>query len=106
MFNDLTFVLKVACHYVLSLITGENGTGKELVAREIHSKSGRADEMNVFVDMRSTGNPLLRANLFGHVKGEFTDAREDREGKFDWRQPYAFMDEKGTYPFIHVNETA
>lgn len=64
------------------LITGENGTGKELVARAIHKKSLRADKDFITVDMGAVPDNLLESELFGHKKGAFTDAREDRTGKF------------------------
>ncbi|NVO20160.1 MAG: sigma-54-dependent Fis family transcriptional regulator [Bacteroidetes bacterium] len=65
------------------LITGENGTGKELVAREIHRLSGRSQEILVTVDMGAISDTLFESELFGHVKGAFTDAREDRAGKME-----------------------
>jgi len=65
------------------LILGENGTGKELVARAIHQKSPRAGEVFVTVDLSSIPETLFESELFGHVKGAFTDAREDRIGRFE-----------------------
>lgn len=64
------------------LITGENGTGKELVACEIHLRSNRNSELMVTVDMGAVHETLFESELFGHKKGAFTDAREDRTGKF------------------------
>jgi two-component system response regulator HydG len=65
------------------LILGENGTGKELVAREIHRQSHRFKEIFVGVDMSAVPETLFESELFGHVKGAFTDAREDRAGRFE-----------------------
>lgn len=96
MINVLNIVQKVAATDANVLITGENGTGKELVAREIHSKSGRADEIMVSVDMGSIPETLFESELFGHVKGAFTDAREDRRGKFELASGGTlFLDEIG-----------
>ena len=78
------------------LITGENGTGKELVAMEIHRKSGRSGELMVTVDMGSLTETLFESELFGHVRGAFTDAREDRKGKIETAQNSTlFLDEIG-----------
>jgi len=65
------------------LILGENGTGKELVAHEIHKQSDKADEIFVSVDMGSLSESLFESEIFGHTKGAFTDAREDRPGRFE-----------------------
>lgn len=65
------------------LILGENGTGKELVARALHQHSHRADDIFVSVDMGSINENLFESELFGHVKGAFTDARDDRPGRFE-----------------------
>lgn len=83
MINVMNIVRKVAGTDANVLITGENGTGKELVAREIHRLSGRSGELLVTVDMGSLTETLFESELFGHVKGAFTDAREDRMGKFE-----------------------
>jgi DNA-binding NtrC family response regulator len=65
------------------LILGENGTGKEVIAREIHRKSKRSGEIFLSVDMGSLSDSLFESEMFGHVKGSFTDAREDRTGRFE-----------------------
>ncbi len=76
-------VRKVAGTDANVLILGENGTGKELVARSLHRASERAEEIFVAVDLGSIPETLFESELFGHVKGAFTDAREDRSGRFE-----------------------
>ena len=65
------------------LILGENGTGKELVARALHRNSPRREEVFISVDMGAVSESLFESELFGHVKGSFTDARSDRVGRFE-----------------------
>ncbi|MDN5201091.1 sigma-54 dependent transcriptional regulator [Fulvivirgaceae bacterium BMA10] len=65
------------------LILGDNGTGKEMVARAIHRNSPRAEEVFISVDMGAIQENLFESELFGHKKGAFTDAREDRIGRFE-----------------------
>ncbi|PKA97898.1 DNA-binding NtrC family response regulator [Flavobacteriaceae bacterium MAR_2009_75] len=79
----LKLVSKVAKTDVNVLITGENGTGKELIARELHRLSSRNNEVFISVDMGSISENLFESELFGHTKGSFTDAKEDRAGKFE-----------------------
>ena len=79
----LKTVEKVATTDTNILITGENGTGKELIARSIHRLSGRSQELMVPVDMGAISGTLFESELFGHVKGAFTDARENRTGKIE-----------------------
>ncbi len=79
----LKLVGKVAKTDVNVLVTGENGTGKELIARELHGLSNRKDEVFISVDMGSISENLFESELFGHVKGSFTDAKENRAGKFE-----------------------
>jgi DNA-binding NtrC family response regulator len=74
---------KVAKTDVNVLITGENGTGKELIARELHRLSSRKKEVFIPVDMGSISESLFESELFGHTKGSFTDAKENRVGKFE-----------------------
>jgi DNA-binding NtrC family response regulator len=81
--NVLSTVKKVAATDANILITGENGTGKELIAREIHNLSKRHNEIMVSVDMGAIPETLFESELFGHVKGAFTDAKENRAGKFE-----------------------
>lgn len=96
MINVMNIVRKIAPTDANVLITGENGTGKELVAREIHNLSGRSGELMVSVDMGSITETLLESELFGHVKGAFTDARDERKGKFELANGGTlFLDEIG-----------
>ena len=65
------------------LILGENGTGKELVARAIHRQSARKDKVFMSVDLGAITETLFESELFGHVKGSFTDAKQDKPGRFE-----------------------
>jgi DNA-binding NtrC family response regulator len=96
MINVINIVRKVAVTDANILITGENGTGKELIAREIHNLSKRSNELMVTVDMGSITETLFESEMFGHVKGAFTDAKDDRKGKFEMAQNGTlFLDEIG-----------
>jgi DNA-binding NtrC family response regulator len=89
-------VKKVAGTDANVLLTGENGTGKEVVAREIHRLSPRSQEIMVGLDMGSISESLFDSELFGHMKGSFTDAKEDRAGKFEnANKGTLFLDEIG-----------
>lgn len=78
------------------LILGENGTGKELVARALHQKSNRKENVFINVDMGAITETLFESELFGHKKGSFTDAKEDRAGRFEVaNQGSLFLDEIG-----------
>jgi DNA-binding NtrC family response regulator len=100
--NVLNLVRKVARTNANVLITGENGTGKELIAQEIHRLSQRSSEVMVTVDMGSLSESLFESELFGHVKGAFTDARESRPGKFETaNKGTLFLDEIGNIS-IHL----
>jgi transcriptional regulator with PAS, ATPase and Fis domain len=95
-------VHKVAKTDANVLITGDNGTGKELIARELHRQSKRADEIMVTVDMGAISETLFESELFGHKKGSFTDACEDRAGKIEnANHGSLFLDEIGNLP-IHL----
>ena len=84
------------------LITGENGTGKEMLAREIHRQSMRCHKPMVALDMGAIPESLFESELFGHKKGAFTDAHTDREGKFlTANGSTLFMDEIGNLP-LHL----
>jgi DNA-binding NtrC family response regulator len=74
---------KVAVTDANVLILGENGTGKELVARALHSRSYRKEKPFISVDIGSLSNNLFESELFGHLKGSFTDALEDRTGRLE-----------------------
>jgi DNA-binding NtrC family response regulator len=91
-----TMIDKVAATEANILILGENGTGKELVARAIHQKSLRKDNSFVSVDMGAITETLFESELFGHRKGAFTDAKEDRPGRFELANGGTlFLDEIG-----------
>ena len=78
------------------LIMGENGTGKELIAREIHKLSERRNQVFISVDLGSLSEHLFESELFGHVKGAFTDAKEDKPGRFELADGGTiFLDEIG-----------
>lgn len=92
-------VEKVAKTDANVLIIGENGTGKELIAREIHLQSTRKDEVFVSVDLGSLSESLFESELFGSKKGAFTDAKEDRIGRFELASGGSlFLDEIGNVP--------
>lgn len=94
-----TLIDKVAATDANVLILGENGTGKELVARAIHQRSKRKDNTFVSVDMGAVSESLFESELFGHVKGSFTDAKEDRSGRFELANGGSlFLDEIGNLP--------
>ncbi len=81
------------------LIMGENGTGKELVARAVHRQSCRSDEVFISVDLGAIVPTLFESELFGHRKGAFTDAKEDRTGRFEIASGGTlFLDEIGNIP--------
>lgn len=91
-----TIIDKVAKTDANVLILGENGTGKELIARAIHQRSLRKDKSFVSVDMGAITETLFESELFGHKKGAFTDAREDRPGRFELANGGTlFLDEIG-----------
>lgn len=84
------------------LITGENGTGKDVIASRIHSLSERADKEMVCVDAGAIPESLFESELFGHVKGAFTDAHTDKDGKFTIaNRSTLFLDEIGNIP-LHL----
>lgn len=95
-----TLIEKVAITDANILITGENGTGKEMLAREIHAISNRKDKEMIAVDMGTITESLFESELFGHVKGSFTDAHSDRIGKFESADKSTlFLDEIGNLPY-------
>lgn len=89
-------IQKVAKTDANVLILGENGTGKELVARALHRNSARKDEIFISVDLGSIHENLFESELFGHVKGAFTDAKKDKTGRFELANGGTlFLDEIG-----------
>ena len=92
-------IAKVADTDANVLILGENGTGKELVARALHKNSRRDGEVFVSVDIGSLSQNLFESELFGYVKGAFTDAKDDRPGRFEIASGGTlFLDEIGNIP--------
>lgn len=92
---------KVAVTDANILITGENGTGKEVLAREIHRLSRRSGRQMVTVDMGAVSETLFESELFGYMRGAFTDAKSDKPGKMELAEGSTlFMDEIGnlSYP--------
>ena len=95
----MKIVVKVARTDANILITGENGTGKEMLAQEIHRLSTRKEHSMVTVDMGAISESLFESELFGHERGSFTDAYESRPGKFEAASGSSlFMDEIGNLP--------
>lgn len=95
----LRTIEKVAVTESTVLITGESGTGKELIARAIHEKSARANMPMIIVNCGAIPNELLEAELFGHVKGAFTGATQNRIGRFEAANGGTiFLDEIGELP--------
>jgi two-component system, NtrC family, response regulator HydG len=92
-------VARVAATDASVLLLGENGTGKEVVARAIHDASPRRDGPFVVVDLGAVPESLFESELFGHMRGAFTDAREDRAGRFEAASGGTlFLDEIGNIP--------
>ena len=90
---------KVAGTEARVLITGANGTGKEVVAHMIHENSSRAKKPMVEVNCAAIPSELIESELFGHVKGAFTDAQRDRKGRFEMADGGTlFLDEIGELP--------
>ncbi len=99
--NCFATIEKIAGTEANILLTGENGTGKELFAREIHRLSLRKSEIFATVDMGSVSPGLFESELFGHKKGAFTDAKDDRTGRVEVASGGSlFMDEIGNLPLI------
>ena len=81
--NVLQVMKKVARTDANVLVVGENGTGKELIVKEIHNHSHRAEEVFISIDIGTITETLFESEMFGHIKGAFTDAREDKTGWFE-----------------------
>lgn len=97
-----SIINKVAKTDANILILGENGTGKELVAKAIHKQSDRSENAFIGVDIGALSETLFESELFGHKKGAFTDAKEDRIGRFELaNQGTLFLDEIGNLP-LHL----
>ena len=95
-------IAKIAPTDATVLITGENGTGKDVLAREIHARSLRSERPMVAVDAGAIPETLFESELFGHVKGAFTDAYADHAGKFEQADGGTlFLDEIGNIP-LHL----
>ena len=95
----LELISRVAPSDANVLITGENGTGKGLVARALHALSSRASHSMITVNMGGLSETLFESELFGHVKGAFTDAKADRAGRFELAdESTLFMDEIANIP--------
>jgi DNA-binding NtrC family response regulator len=93
-------ISKVAATDANVLILGENGTGKELIAREIHRQSKRSSHDFVGVDLGALSESLFESEMFGHIRGAFTDAKEDRIGRFEVASGGTlFLDEIGNLSF-------
>lgn len=99
--TDLRHVVeKVAATDANILITGENGTGKDVLANEIHRLSARSGKKMLPVDMGAISETLFESELFGHVKGAFTDAKVDKPGKFELADGSTiFLDEIGNLSY-------
>lgn len=93
-------VTKVAATDANILITGENGTGKEVLTNEIHRLSNRSGKSLMTIDMGAVSETLFESELFGHVKGAFTDAKTDKAGKFELAEGGTlFLDEIGNLSY-------
>lgn len=98
--NVMDIIEKVSPTEACILILGENGTGKQHLAREIHKQSQQKSGPFIHVDLGSLSENLFESELFGHKKGAFTDAQEDKPGRFEMAENGTlFLDEIGNLPF-------
>ena len=89
-------IIKVSKTNAKVLITGLNGTGKEIVANQLHQRSNRSKSLMIKVNCAAIPNELIESELFGHIKGSFTSAIKDRKGKFELaNNGTLFLDEIG-----------
>jgi len=99
MLEVVNIINKVAATDANVLLLGDNGTGKELIARDIHNKSERRNKIFLSVDLGSLSENLFESELFGHVKGAFTGADNDKAGRFEIAEGGTlFLDEIGNLP--------
>lgn len=99
MLNVFKTIEKVAATDANVLILGENGTGKEMIARALHRRSARHENVFMNVDMGAISESLFESELFGYTKGAFTDAKEDKAGRFELaNRGTLFLDEIGNLP--------
>lgn len=99
MLEVLNIINKVADTEANVLLLGDNGTGKELIARDIRNKSGRRDKVFMAVDLGSLNENLFESELFGHVKGAYTGADTSKAGRFEIAEGGTlFLDEIGNLP--------
>jgi DNA-binding NtrC family response regulator len=99
--NILSVIDKVSNTDANILILGENGTGKELIAKELHRKSNRKNNPFITVDLGTLSESLFESELFGHKKGAFTDAKDERIGRFEIaNEGTLFLDEIGNIPIL------
>ena len=97
--NVIDRLRRIAATDATVLITGENGTGKEVIAQAIHQNSPRRNKRIVAINTGAIAENLVESELFGHVKGSFTDAVSDREGAFQYANGGTlFLDEIGDMP--------
>jgi DNA-binding NtrC family response regulator len=95
----LELITRVAASDANVLVTGEHGTGKEVVAHTLHALSGRADRPMITVNVGGLAEGVFESEIFGHVRGAFTDAREDRVGRFELADGGTlFLDEIANVP--------
>ncbi|MFC3811835.1 sigma-54-dependent transcriptional regulator [Lacihabitans lacunae] len=101
----LALINQVAATDANILLLGENGTGKDLIAKEIHRISDRSQKPFVHADLGAVSETLFESELFGHSKGAFTDAREERKGRFqEADKGTLFLDEIGNVPLTLQNK--
>jgi len=99
MLEVMNIINKVANTDANVLLLGDNGTGKELIARDIHNRSGRRNKIFLSVDLGSLSENLFESELFGHVKGAFTGADANKPGRFEIAEGGTlFLDEIGNLP--------